>query len=398
MRITNDTLRQVFLNALEQAQQRVADTQTQVSTGRRVNQPSDDPLASARIGELESSLTRLEQYQSNVDVGRNRLGLEEQVVADVVNSLQRVRELAVQANNETQGSIESRRIIAVELRERFDGLVALANSVDSAGRYLFAGFSENTQPFVRSGGSVTYNGDQGQRSVQVSENRFVAVNDPGSEVFQRAPNGNGTFALSANPANTGTGIMGAGTLFDPATYVPDTYTVTFLTPADYEVRDSGGGLVLAGTYADGDAISFLGIEIDLNGLPAAGDAFVAAPSTSQDLFTTVDTLITALESGGNSDAARALIHNQVGQSLVDIDQAIGSLLEVRAEIGGRLRALDEEAALNGGFALQLTGTLSDLRDLDYAEAVSRLSQQLVGLEATQQTYARLQGLSLFRYL
>jgi flagellar hook-associated protein 3 FlgL len=63
-----------------------------------------------------------------------------------------------------------------------------------------------------------------------------------------------------------------------------------------------------------------------------------------------------------------------------------------------LRALDQETSLNEGFTVQLTETLAEIRDLDYAEALSLLSQQLFGLEAAQQTFARVQGLSLFRFL
>jgi len=393
MRVSSNTLRQVFLNALEMAQRQIVETQTQVSTGLRINQPSDDPIDAARIRELEASLSRLDQYQANGVIARNRLSLEEEALVGVVEHLQRVRELAVQGNNATQG-LESRRAIAAELGERLDGLLSLANSADSAGRYLFSGFAENTQPFARSGGSVVYNGDQGQRSLQVSDGRFIAVNDPGSELFQRIPNGNGTFALAAAPANTGEGVLGAGTVTDPAAYVADTYTITFLTPANYEVRDSGGGLVVAATYADGDTIGFLGTEIQLDGQPAAGDVFTSTPSTSQDVFTTVQNLITALESGADD----TLVQNNVGQTLQDIDQALGRAIEVRTDVGGRLGSLDGEAGLNEGFTVQLTETLSEIRDLDYAEAISRLSQQLVGLEAAQQTFARVQGLSLFRFL
>lgn len=393
MRVSSNTLRQVFLNALELAQRRLVDTQTQVSTGLRINRPSDDPVDSARIRELEASLSRLDQYQANGIVARNRLSLEEEAIAGVVENLQRVRELAVQGNNATQ-TAESRHAIAQELARRLDALLGLANSTDSAGAYLFAGFAENTQPFVRSGGSVVYNGDQGQRSLQVSDGRFIPVNDPGSDIFQRIPSGNGTFSLTAGPLNAGDAVLGAGTVTDPAAYLPDTYTITFLTPADYEVRDSGGGLVAAGTYADGGAIGFLGTEIQLDGVPAAGDVFTSSASTSQDLFATVQNLIAALESGGSS----AVRHSNLGQALQDLDQALGRVLEVRTQVGGRLQSLDGEEALNEGFTLQLTETLSGIRDLDYAEAISLLSQQLLGLDAAQRTFTRVQGLSLFRYL
>ena len=397
MRVTNDTLRQVFLNALEIAQRRVQDTQTQVSTGLRIQQPSDDPVSAARIRELETSLSRLDQYEANGIIAQNRLALGEEVLTSVVDNLQRVRELAIQANNATQGA-ESHRAINIELKERLESLISLANSTDSSGRYLFSGFAEDVLPFVQNGTSIVYNGDQGQRMLQVSDSRFIAVTDSGSEVFQRIANGNGTFALSVGASNTGTGSLGKGSVTDPTAYVPDAYTITFLTATDYEVRDGGGGLVVAGTYAEGDSIAFLGIDIELSGQPAAGDTFIATPSTSQDLFTTVQNLIDTLDSGGDSGAARAILNSEVAQSLENLDQAIGRILEVRSEIGSRLQALDEEAALNEGFGLQLVDTLSELRDLDYAEAISNLSQQLLGLEAAQQTFARVQGLSLFRFL
>ncbi|MGI9258258.1 MAG: flagellar hook-associated protein FlgL [Gammaproteobacteria bacterium] len=397
MRVTNDTLRQVFLNALEIAQRRVQDTQAQVSTGLRIQQPSDDPVSAARIRELETSLSRLDQYEANGIIAQNRLALGEEVLTSVVDNLQRVRELAIQANNATQGA-ESHRAINIELRERLESLISLANSTDSSGRYMFSGFAEDVLPFAQSGTSIVYNGDQGQRMLQVSDSRFIAVTDSGSEVFQRIPNGNGTFALEVGASNTGTGALGKGSVTDPTAYVPDTYTITFLTATDYEVRDGGGGLVVAGTYAEGDSIAFLGIDIELSGQPAAGDTFTATPSTSQDLFTTVQNLIETLDSGGDSGSARAILNSEVAQSLENLDQAIGRILEVRSETGSRLQALDEEAALNEGFGLQLVDTLSELRDLDYAEAISSLSQQLLGLEAAQQTFARVQGLSLFRYL
>ncbi len=397
MRVTNDTLRMVFLNALDVAQRRLAETQNQVSTGRRINKPSDDPLAAARVGQLDASLARLDQYQANGLVARNQLGLEEESLASVISNLQRVRELAVQANNATLDN-ENRKAIAAELRQRFDSVVALANTTDASGKYLFAGASESTKPFVVGAAGVTYNGDQVQRSLQVSDERVVAVNDSGAEVFQRIPSGNGTFTLTANVANTGSGVLGAGTVVNAAAFVRDTYTITFVTPASYEVRNGGGGLVVAGAYTPGQSVAFLGVDVGFSGTPAAGDRFAVTPSSSQDVFTTMNELITALETPVTDAASRAALHNQVGQLLTDIDQATGRIIEVRSDIGARLRAIEQETSLNEGFAVQLTDTLSEIRDLDYASALSLLSGQLFGLEAAQQTFARVQGLSLFKYL
>ena len=397
MRVTSEGLRQAFLDTLQQAQQRLQQTQTQISTGNKVNQPSDDPLAAARIREIEASLARMDQYQSNALLVQNRLGVEEETLVGIANGLQRIRELAIQANNATAGQ-GSRDAIAVELREQFTNLLALANATDGQNRYLFAGYREETQPFVRTPTGVTYAGDDGQHSVMVSDHRLLATGDPGSAVFERIRDGNGTFALAADPANTGAGILGAGTVVDPALFVPDTYTIEFVTATSYEVRDSGAALVASGTYSPPQTLDFLGIQVELDGEPAVNDTFTVTPSTNQGLFETVSNLIAAIETPVSTGADRALLHNQVGQSLTDLDRALEHIIDVRGEVGARLRAVDSELALNEGFSVQLSETLSGIQDLDYAEAISTLSQQLFGLEATQQAYARMQGLSLFRFL
>jgi flagellar hook-associated protein 3 FlgL len=398
MRVSNDTLRQVFLSSLEAAQRRAVETQEQVSSGRRVNTPSDDPVAAGRIAQLDASLARLDQYRANGVIARNQLGLEEEALASVIDNLQRVRELAVQANSDSL-STSDRLVIAKELRERRDGLLALANTTGADGHYLFAGYSENAQPFTNgAGGAAVYNGDQGQRVLQLSDARFVAVNDSGSQIFQRIPTGNGTFTLAAAGANAGSGVLGAGTVVNPSAWVRDTYAINFLTPTTYEVRDSGGALVASGAYSPSQAIAFRGIQVDLDGAPAAGDSFTVAPSAKRDVFATVDALIAALETSPSSPPGRTQLHNKVGQLLVDVDQATGHMIDARSEIGSRIRAVEDEATLSEDFGLQLTATLSELRDLDYAEALSRLSQQMFGLEAAQQAYARTQGLSLFRFL
>ena len=398
MRVSSDLLRTVFLNALADAQQRFAKTQTQVSTGQRVNSPADDPAAAARIAQLNATLSRLDQFKSNADFARNQLGLEESALSSAVDNLQRIRELTVQANNAPLTDTD-RAAIASELKERLDALRSVANSTDVDGRHLFAGYNESALPFtLDSAGNVVYNGDQGQRSVQVSETRFVALSDSGTEVFQRIPTGNGTFTLAAGAANTGTGVLGAGTVVDQTAWDPDTYTITFVTPSTYEVRDSASALVSSGAYTPGQAVSFRGIAVPIDGAPAAGDTFTVAPSSSRDVFATVSSLISALETPAPSDTARTSVQNKVGQLLADIDQATNHLIAKRSDVGSRSNALDDETSLADDFKVQLSTILSNVRDLDYASALTRLSQQQLGLQAAQQAFAQTQGLTLFRYL
>lgn len=398
MRVSNDTLRSAFLAALDDARRRVLDTQEKVSTGLRVNSPSDDPVAAARVAHLDASLTRLDQYQANSNFARNQLGLEEEALTEVIGSLQRVRELTLQANNSTTSSAD-RDIIAAEIRQHRAALLALANTTDVDGRYLFAGYREGTTPFtIAAGGNVVYNGDQGQRTLQISDSRFVAINDSGADVFQRIPEGNGTFVLGVGAANLGTGTLGTSSVTNPAAWVADTYTITFVSPTSYEVRNGASALIASGAFAAPQSLTFAGVELRIDGSPAAGDTFTVRPSAQRDLFGTIDQLVTAIDVSGGSPAANAQMHGNIGQRLEDLDSALAHLINARGEIGARVRALDQQESLNAEFDVHLRTTLSAVRDLDYAEALSRLSQELFGLDAAQQAFARAQNLSLFKYI
>jgi flagellar hook-associated protein 3 FlgL len=390
--------RSAFLSALDDARRRVLQTQEQVSTGLRVNSPSDDPVAAARVAHLDASLSRLDQYRANAGFARNQLGLEEEAVSEVIGTLQRVRELMLQANNASASSGD-RGVIAAEIRQHRNALLGVANTTDVDGRYLFGGYRESTTPFtIAPGGNVVYNGDQGQRTLQISDSRFVAVNDSGADVFQRILDGNGTFVLSAGAANAGTGTLATSSVVNPPAWVPDTYTVTFLTPTSYEVRNGASALIASGAFVPSQSLTFAGIEMRIDGSPAAGDAFTAGPSSQRDVFVTLDRAIATIDGSGNDPAARAQMHSNLGQRLLDVDGAIARMIEARGEIGARVRALDQQESLNADFAVHLKTTLSSVRDLDYAEALSRLSQELFGLDAAQQAFARAQNLSLFKYI
>jgi flagellar hook-associated protein 3 FlgL len=186
MRVSNDTLRSAFLSALDDARRRVLDTQQKVSTGLRVNSPSDDPVAAARVAHLDSSLARIEQFGANAIFARNQLGLEEEALNDVIGNLQRIRELVLQANNST-ASDGDRRIIAAEIRQHRDALLALANTTDVDGRHLFGGYREAVVPFTAdANGNVVYGGDQGQpvRRGQRPRRRRVRADSRGQRDFR----------------------------------------------------------------------------------------------------------------------------------------------------------------------------------------------------------------------
>lgn len=388
------------LNALLQQQSRLARTQEQVASGKRVVTPSDDPVGATRIQELSRQIAASEQFLRNNDAARSRLSLEEQTLADAGTAIHRIRELVIEASSDTVDSA-SRRMIAGEIRGRIDELEALANRQDGQGEYLFSGLATRTQPFARVGDVVQYFGDQGSRTQQVSETLRVADGDTGFDVFGRIDEGNGTFVTSAGAANTGTGRVSVGSLVDRAAWPGGTFKVQFTTSSDWQVVDSAlptPSVVASGTYTSGSAITFAGVSVQVSGAPAAGDEFVVRQSASTDLFSSLDALADTLESDPLSGADRAQFRTALDGSLAQLDRSFDHLLGVRASVGVRLNTLDVTQSAQEDAGVNLQSLLSDVQDLDYAEAVTRLNVQYTGLQAAQKSLASVAQLSLFDYL
>ncbi len=401
MRISTNQLQQQGINSMLEQQGKLSKTQLQVATGRRILTPADDPAAASQVLGLTQQKEVIGQYQANADAARARLSLEESALVGVGDLLQRVRELAVQANNAPLSNSD-RASIAQEIRQRLDELLSLSNTKDSNNEYLFAGYQGLTQAFTpNAAGSFDYSGDEGQRYLQIGSNRQVAVGDSGTSVFRAIRNGNGTFTTQENVANTGTGIINPGTV--SGTFVPDTYTLAFIQvlptdPITYTATGVTSGLVASGNYTSGSSISFNGVQASVTGTPANGDNFSVTPSANQDIFTTVQNFARGLETAIGTPASQAHFNNTMNRTLINLDRSLDNVIDIRARVGSRLNAVDAQKDFNDSFKLQLQETLSNLQDLDYAEAVSRLNLQITGLQAAQQSFVKIQGLSLFNFL
>ncbi len=396
MRVSTQGMFMQGLTMMQRLQTALDYTQRQISSGRSILKPSDDPIASARALEIRESLSRLGQFDRNANLAENRLAQEEEALGTVNNVLQRVRELALQANSGTQ-SDETRKLIAIEMRQQLDHLVQVANQKDGNGRYLFSGNLEDTEPVTRTGSTFNYNGDQGQRFIQVGENTRVADGDSGADVFFHIRAGNGVFTAAPAATNAGTGVLGAGSLVDQSAWDQGAYEVRFVDQSNYEVTDASAALIASGTFTPGDTLAFAGIEFSISGQPAAGDTFDVAPSAYKDVFTTIDELATSIETSALGAAQTAALNNGINAGLLGLDQAIGNVLEVRTQVGSRLAVIETQVDNNASFSLSFESTLADIEDLDYAEALSRLSLEASTLEAAQKSFVRTQTLSLFNY-
>lgn len=400
MRISTQQIFNTSLSTMLEQQSRLLTSQTQIGSGLKFLAPSDDPGAAVRVADIESNRSVLSQYQDNATAAESQLALTESVLGNVDSTLQRARELAIQSANATNSN-ESRGAIAVELRQRLDELVAMGNTRDAAGEYIFAGSAVSAQPFSVVGSGVSYSGDQTQRELQVGDGMRVAVRNSGAEVFLSSRSGNGVIDARVGASNAGNLVIDGYSA--DGSFVADTYSLAFsqLAPGDpitYTVTDSSAAVVASGSWAEGDSIQFAGVQLNFVGQPADGDTVQVQASTRRDIFAVVESLAAALEMPRGDAPSGAVQQNAINTALDELDQALQHVNDVRASVGTRLNIVDSQRAINADFDFQLETALSETRDLDYAEAISRFNAQLVALQAAQQTYVRTQGLSLFSLL
>lgn len=402
MRISTNTVYEQGVSSMLRQQEAMLKTQQQVASGRRILTPADDPVAAARALEVTQADSINTQYAENRDNAKSSLGLAESVLQGVTTLIHDVRTVAVNAGNTTLSN-NDRASLASELRGRLDELVGLANSTDGSGQYLFSGYQGTTKPFTRTPAGVQYSGDQGQRLIQVAASRQIVVSDSGTDIFERIRNGNGVFVTAAGAANSGSGVISPGSVITPASLTGHNYQINFTVAAGittYDVVDATSSTTLsaANPYTSGSTISFDGLQFDIQGAPANGDQFTVAPSTNQSLFKTLADLIAVVAAPVIGQAGGAKLSNGLNVALLNLDRGLDNILSVRAALGTRLQEVDALQSAGEDLTLQYQQTLSQLQDVDYAQALTELNRQQMYLDAAQKSFVKVSGLSLFNYL
>jgi flagellar hook-associated protein 3 FlgL len=391
-----------------------AHTQEQISTGNRILTPADDPVASVRLLQLQQQQNILGQYDGNLSAAKNSLTQEETTLNSVTNILQRVRELTVQAGNGALSQTD-RQAIGSELGQREDELLSLMNSRNARGEYLFSGFQGKTPPFARNAdGSYSYNGDEGARKLQIASSLELQINDNGQAVFENATNASRLTVSSAPPAPA-TALSGmlvedevAFANFPAAGIQLDFNDVT--DPLKYTLTT----LPLPGVATAGKLdskldtlVHFSGAAFYVNGAPPAGTVFTvtgpdASPATPPPnkvgILNTIATLRQVLNSAVNTPQGGREVRDAVAAGLTNLDHGMGIVLEAQGQIGARLNVLESTQTDNEDVTLINKSVQADLRELDYPEALSRLSSQTLILEAAQKSYVKVASLNLFNLL
>lgn len=401
----------------------VTRTQEQISSGKRILTPADDPVASVRLLQLDQEASKLAQYRENITAATNSLTQQEAVLNSVNNILQRVREITLEAGN---GALDAgaRQALAQELVEREDELYGLMNSQNARGEYLFGGSRSDTQPFVRQpDGSYSYQGDEGQRSIQIGSSKMVAMNDNGKALFVDVANVNRVttgVTVPADPAEQGRvrislGVVESKPLYDSQFHPQGAMSIRITADAEgaaggYEILDAAGNALVppvTGQLQANDSGSYeirhAGVMVTLDGELAAGDEFSVTVggdghNERRNVLDSIRLLRETLANPDDSTEGKLQRRDMLAVSLQNIDNAMNQVLGVQTSLGARLNVIESAQLENDEASLINTQVQSGLADLDYAEALSRLSMQSIVLEAAQQSYVKISGLNLFNFL
>jgi flagellar hook-associated protein 3 FlgL len=337
MRVSTNQFHSQGISSIQKHQSDVLDTQLKLSTGKRVNVASDDPVATTQIHSLNRTMSTIDQYAKNGDFAKSQLVQEETAIADSIEQLQRARELAIQMSNDTY-SASDRQSTAAEVEQIIQQTKNMMNFRNSEGELIFAGGNvQAEQAFVEDENNDGYfayigspNADDGtatssyddlanygSRFVQIgfdSDNRLTADDQGDSSRVRIADNGDKVFGITTTTAFTGT---------------PDS--------------------------------NILNVLVELKNSLEAG---LAPPDGALD----------------------------------DLMSGIEQLSLVRSEIGGRQNRIEAQYDAGASFQIALEERRMGLEDMDVVQGVTDLTQSQNALDMAQQVFTRVQSMSLFDYL
>ena len=406
---------------MAEANQNIAKTQEQLSTGKKVLSAADDPVAATRIQQLDNHLELVSQYKKNITLAENNLNQEETALKSINNLVQRIEELAVQAGNTASLSESEYDAIAAEVDTRLSELLGLTNTKNANGDYIFSGYNSESPTFT--GDSINgfrFSGDQGSMRIKIDDNTLVQASDSGHSIFVDIPSAHNTISTSASPNNRSNPALSIsiGEIVDQAAYdefYPEDMVITFNDDSDvipagknFTVTEKSTGKVIEANhrYASGEELSYHGVSVRILGNPASndtgaglnGDQLFIESSNTQDVLSTLVRFRDAMTNFDGTQETRDQLSAVVANTLTNIDATQQTISETVTKIGARINTLDSTTEQHLDTELISNEILSELRDLDYAEAASRLSAQTLVLQAAQATFLRITELNLFSRL
>ncbi|QPR89830.1 flagellar hook-associated protein FlgL [Aeromonas hydrophila] len=401
MRITTNMVYNRNISSLNGANERLSTAYEQLMTGNKFKTAGEDPSGMSQKLALTKEIDLFKQYGVNGSLLENSLGHEETVLSALNTAMTSAQTLIQKANDSAVG-YEDRQAIASELEGLQKQMFDLMNSKNSQGEYIFGGNQSKTQPFIQdASGNYVFQGDTGQRNIQVSPTVQIPANDSGFNLFEIVPTRR---TSSAGSANIQVGVADQGNFdsfyrnnYDPS-LASNQYTVNTIagTPDTYEIRDGGGALLQSGDYVAGNKIPFNGLELTLS-LPAGGAAqnFVLDPPQNNNILDGMSDFITALRDPNITPDTFQLkvadVTAHMKNARLNVDQGLG-------EIGGRMNGLEQVMGSNDGLSTLNEQARAKVSEADLYEVIATLSKEDAALSATQLSFSKISKLTLFDYI
>lgn len=413
MRISSLQMFNIARNSMANSNKDIMRTQQEMSEGKRILTPADDPVASTKILQLTDELANIDQYLKNLDIAENNLNLEESILNSVVNIMHRMEEIAVAAGNTATLTDKEYQAFSAEVSARMDEMVNLLNTRNANGDYIFGGYKSSSAPFTGDSFSgFQYGGDDGQQYIKVANNTKVATTDSGKSIFLDVQSANKTFDTSASPANKADppAKINVGQVVNQQAYdefYPEDIVITFnadsaLSPAGKNFtateRTTGRVIVANQPYVPGNEIVLKGVSVRIVGEPVDGDRFFIESSEKQGILTTLARFKEAMDAFDGSSEGKTELAGIIATTLSNLGNGLTSVVNVQTKIGARMNTVESSRDLHLDTQIVNKKIVSQLRDLDYAEAATRLSQQSLILQAAQQSFIRVSQLNLFSRL
>ena len=359
MRITDKMTQSQVLKNIQKNRSELATLQNQAATGKKLVQPSDDPVGATKVLTNRAELKNMEQFEKNIFFAKNFLETTESTLAQLSDAIIRAKELTLQASSDTVGEAQ-RVMIGSEVEQIAASVLEMANR-RVGDRYLFGGFKTQAPPFAKDG---KYMGDDGEMKIQNQKGNFIAMNLTGDKVF------------------LGRGVGQDGTYIRPPEDVPQTTE---------QLQD----LKLAEVDRD-----FLNRQEDLNYIETRGPASEGRVQTLSEkdpvtgnsgvnIFSLLRSLDVALKSNDKAS---------VQDALEPLDQALNQVNLMRAEIGGRVNVLNYTTDGIHKNSVDNKALTSQIEDSDLFQTMAELSKSDTTLKGTLETSNRVLGLNLLDFL
>ena len=389
----------------------LSNLQENLTSGKRVVRPSDDPVSAAQAERAINRLSRIQTEQRALETQRNAIAQAESALGEAIGLMQNFRELTVSAGSGTL-TTNDRITIANQLQGLREQILEVANRKDTNGVPLLGALGSALAPFL---GPLTSTPDYdfaGLRGQTSSTGVTIPGTLDGDSAFMFNPQRDGVYnaAVSAIP-NTRQLTTSAVTPVDKTLVTGDNYTITFsavgpgATPgtstATYTLTNTTTGVaspaVTVPDYPSDKPLTIAmtdvpGLSFNITGNPANVDTITLQPSPS--MFSTLDSAIRDIRSAPNSNAAI----QAVGQALGNMDIGLERLHNMRGYAGELLNRADRITGDQEKRSIQLEGDRSRAEDLDMIQGISDFQNQQVGYEAALKSYAQVQKLSLFNFI